>query len=1297
MRLIIRSLLFIVFTISTASLAWGQVACPTATAGPDTTVCSGSCVTLTATSNNNIAATTTYTGSNIPYNPFSYAGPNIVSIPFDDKFSSVIDLPFTFCFFGQSHTQCVIGSNGTICFDLTLANANSSFTVSGPIPANNNNSTINSIMGAYYDMFPIQGGTINTAVYGTAPCRQFVVSFNQVPMYSCTNLIGTQQIVLYETTNTIDINIASKPACNAWQGNRAIVGIEDATGVTAFTAPGKNGVSWTATNFGYRFTPSGAAATITYSWTNQSTGANVGSGSSITVCPVATTTYVATASFNTGCNTVTATDPATVTIGGNSLFAAFTDVIHYGCSGDTVIFTNSSTGTPTVTWWSFGDGQFSNATAPTHIYATPGIYTIKLGLTSGNCHDTVVHTINTLAPAGYNASYTYTLHQHCTGDTVFFTNTSTLASTYSWNFGDGGTDTAANPYHFYPTPGNYTVTLYSFDANCRRDTAIQVVSIVHIQPVASFTVSPDTVCLGQPNLFTSTSVGTNLSSAWTYGDGNTGAGPVSVNTYAAAGTYSTKLVITDGIGCMDSTAKNVYVVTIPTSSFTDIIHYGCSGDTVEFNNTSTGNPLVTWWSFGDGQFSNLLNPNHIYSLPGIYTIKLGSISGACADTTTQTINTLPPAGFNAAFTYYIHHHCSGDSVFFTNTSTLAVRYLWNLGDGTTDTSTNPVHFYPNQGNYTITLYIFNVNCRKDTAIQTITLTHAALAASFTSSADTACVGQTVSFNNTSTGAGLSYAWSFGDGGTSTLASPTHLYNTTTGTFTVKLVITDSIGCKDSTSKNLVIGFKPTVNAGPDVTTCIHDSIQLQVTYTPAGNYTITWTNQYINDNTIADPSVSPPNTFDYVVSVTNALTGTVCAGKDTVRVNVLQGYTISTPDTTICQGKSVQVIATGDPNYTYLWTPPIGVSSVNIINPIITPDTSRTYSIIATYPGCHDSIKHLHINVQPSPHIYVPPTRGICEGDTIHVHAFVSPTWYTQYTYNWTPTGVLAGTNFNTPDVVFVGNIDTTIVVTAVTTVGCADTDSVHLTVYSFFDHVVSPPGGKASVCPGTTIPLELAGSGITFEWTPTIYLSDSTIANPTSLPVTSTTYTVRTTDIHGCHDTLRIELYVYPSGIINLPDSVVLYPGETAMLHPEGNCMYYTWSPATYLSSGNISDPIAAPPFNMLYHVSGTTENGCIASDSEYVIVHSGSIVDVPNVFTPGTGSNGKLNIVVKGMAVLKDFSIFNRWGNKVFETDDINEGWNGDYKGEPQPMGVYVYMIEGFTSNGVRFYKQGNVTLIR
>ena len=95
--------------------------------------------------------------------------------------------------------------------------------------------------------------------------------------------------------------------------------------------------------------------------------------------------------------------------------------------------------------------------------------------------------------------------------------------------------------------------------------------------------------------------------------------------------------------------------------------------------------------------------------------------------------------------------------------------------------------------------------------------------------------------------------------------------------------------------------------------------------------------------------------------------------------------------------------------------------------------------------------------------------------------------------------------------------------------------------------------------------------------------------------------------------------------------------------------------------------------------------------------MVHEESVLDMANAFTPGVETNPEFKVSRRGIASLKSFRIYNRWGTKVFETSDINKGWNGQFNGEPQPMDVYIYTVEAVTNKGKSFVKKGNVTLLR
>ena len=288
--------------------------CPTINAGNDQVLpCSQNCTNLTAVPFHT-GLTNTYTVGSIPHAPpipYNQAGGTAISVNTDDVWSPIINLPFNFCYYGTNYNTVKVGSNGTIKFGPATGGGGNpwSFTASCPSTALVN---AGDIFGAYHDIDPSLGGTVKWYLLGSYPCRIFVVSFNQVPQFSCTNTQTTQMIVLYETTNAIDVYINNKPTCTGWNGGRAIVGIQNPAGTVGIAAPARNAnVNWTVnTPEGWRFTPNGAP-NYTVSWFQGAT--LVGTGNTINVCPGGTATYTASVTYNRCDGTqVTATDNVTV-------------------------------------------------------------------------------------------------------------------------------------------------------------------------------------------------------------------------------------------------------------------------------------------------------------------------------------------------------------------------------------------------------------------------------------------------------------------------------------------------------------------------------------------------------------------------------------------------------------------------------------------------------------------------------------------------------------------------------------------------------------------------------------------------------------------------------------------------------------------------------------------------------------------------------------------------------------------------------------------------------------------------
>lgn len=603
--------------------------------------------------------------------------------------------------------------------------------------------------------------------------------------------------------------------------------------------------------------------------------------------------------------------------------------------------------------------------------------------------------------------------------------------------------------------------------------------------------------------------------------------------------------------------------------------------------------------------------------------------------------------------------------------------------------------------YNLVLTPFNSNGCPDT-IRTKVLCDFKINASPDSVCNT--LGKPIPLTTTTTGGlgGFTYQWTGDTTLTSYNTANTSAHPRNSGYYVV--TVTDSNGCfRQDTVKIENPNFH--VNLGPDITTCLGTAVNLNPTITPVGapGYIFTWIPATgISNATILNPTFTPISvgTQQYVLRVDSG----ICATSDTMNIRTLPN-TFAVSDGAACEGDQITPSVSGDPAFVYTWTysgPPqqFGQKILDFHMPV-TPqaptfnvDTTRTFTITAKYPTCPAIVKQLTIRVEPIPTIDLgDPVINKCLYQPVYITTKVGPSWFSNYTYSWRANDFIDKPN--SPIIMFTGDVDTTLRVTVTTPLGCRNRDSVRIHVYPGKFGTLSPI--NPDMCPRNAVTLT-AGGGVQYRWSPALYLSNANSSVVKSEPVTTTEYTVYVSDKHGCIDTLRTTVNVNPEGTVSLPDTVVLYPGESYQLSPQGNLLYFSWFPTVGLSpNASVSNPIATPTVNTRYYVNGTTEAGCKGSDSVYILVRDESAIGIANAFSPGSAPNAEFKVSHLGTATLKSFRIYNRWGLKVFETADINKGWDGTFSGTPQPMGVYIYTVEAQSNTGKPFVKQGNVTLLR
>ncbi|MCW9037196.1 gliding motility-associated C-terminal domain-containing protein [Altibacter sp.] len=315
------------------------------------------------------------------------SGGTPTNLVIDDRWSDVITIPFTFNYFQNDYTQLVMAANGQISFDTSLANQFNGWN-SAPedlLPYTDSNFPLNTIYGAFHDLNPAVNpdpARINYFVTGEAPFRIFVLNFDNVPHFgsSCdSTFFTTQQILLYESLNVIDVNLINKPSCPGWNEGLATLGIMG-NDLTEFSVPpDRNTGVWEATNENWRFVPNGQpTGASSFQWLDP-TGAVIGTSPRITVCPTEDTVYTAvlTTELEDG-STEVRMDDVLVELELSFAIEVTPDVQACDQESADLSVTVSGSGAPNATiLWSTGE------TTPTITVSQSGDYTVTV--TVENC------------------------------------------------------------------------------------------------------------------------------------------------------------------------------------------------------------------------------------------------------------------------------------------------------------------------------------------------------------------------------------------------------------------------------------------------------------------------------------------------------------------------------------------------------------------------------------------------------------------------------------------------------------------------------------------------------------------------------------------------------------------------------------------------------------------------------------------------------------------------------------------------------------------------------------------------
>ncbi|MGZ8516449.1 MAG: PKD domain-containing protein [Chitinophagaceae bacterium] len=971
--------------------------------------------------------------------------------------------------------------------------------------------------------------------------------------------------------------------------------------------------------------------------------------------------------------------------------------------------------------WDFGDGNTSAVATPTHTYTTQGNYRVRLTITtSTGCTQTDSLSNAIVVGRIPVIDFTAAPDTACAFGTVAFTGIANEGDTWLWDFGDGTSSSVQNPIHQYTDTGTYTVTFTVTNNGCTI--SLSKPSFIKVKPpISNFTYQND--CLNRRRfLFTDASIGAT-SWLWNFGEGNTSTQQNPSHVYAAFGSYNVTLtVMNDTCSHSRTIAVNVFD---ETPSFSANVRVACKTATINFTTASnnTANFVAYNWDFGNGTTSTVQNPQATYTAAGNYTVRLITTDVyGCNDTATQN-NFIRINGPVADFYATNFFGCKGLTVSFHNTSqtdgvNAIVNYEWHYGDGSIEsfsTFTPLQHVYNNVGSYTTRLIVTDAAGCKDSVLFAGYINTTSPTASFSSPDTLTCLGSTVSFTNVTTAQNFTSVWDFGDGTTSTLQNPTHVY-TDTGYYNIKLRITDQYGCSDSITLNRYIRIEETI-ASFDVSDSLAGCTPFEIRFTNTSQFYTSSLWQLGNGtSTVNHPTQVYNTTGSYNIQL--IVTGRGGCRDTAVRTIQIFDASATTMSYTPLGGcKPLQLTATvnSPANLDYSWDFGDGtiitttaantvhtynvfgnyvpklllIDSGNCLIPIIGIDTVRIVGVTAKF-GWDNS--------------------QFCDSGRV---SFTDSTIFndpiTSYTWNFgdgSTASVASPThNYTSPGLY-------TVSLALQTQQNCRDT----LTINQLIKIVESPSvriDADSVICQNdfvnyTGVFNRTDTSVVRWAWLFPNGSSSNQQIPPRQQFVTAGNYNIQTiaTNTSGCVDTATKSLLVNPIPVITIP-SPQITPLGTPVLLPAtytNSIINYSWSPITGLSCTDCAQPLASPKFNTLYTVTAIDDNGCASTAQVQVIVLCiGANVFVPNTFSPnGDGSNDVFYVRGKGLDRVKSLRIFNRWGETVFErfnfpVNDASAGWDGTYKGKKLSPDVFVYQVDVFCDNSESIRFEGNISLIQ
>lgn len=1011
--------------------------------------------------------------------------------------------------------------------------------------------------------------------------------------------------------------------------------------------------------------------------------------------------------------------------------------------------------------WDFGDGtrDTTDQVVVYHTYQRAGRFDVCLqvldtvGCIATNCKTEWIEVHDP------NASFTAdTFYSSCPPLEVNFSQLVPSGSQWSWSFGDGSTSGLQWPTHVYSTAGFYDVVLRvdAFPGCFDVDTIRRMIQITG--PTATFTNLPTTQC--PPHTMSLTANGTHIAQyTWLYGDGAFSSHPsgaptdTTVYTYSRPGRYVPILIVDDGLGCQISyLGDTITILTPPIAQFSADSSI-CEGSSIPYQ---AGGTVAQWdslrWNFIGGTPITATHPNPIiaYANSGSYSAQLIAWQNGCSDTLQQTAITVSPIP-QARFQIVQSDSCVPATIQLLQQSTgldSTAQFFWQWNGVTTQTSGDTAWLQPTADTLTIQLTATLASQCTDTTQQTVVvyalptvvagvyapvclgdslrLTGSASAPatwsvqgipfingqlSLTIQLDSqqtyvlqATTAQGCTASDTTTfrplpylgiqlpdsaticlgdsvllGATASPSLNWSGPGLSCTQCP-QPWATQTGYYYAQL--DTNYACLVADSTWVQVWQLPTARIAADSSICVGDSLLL----VGSGGRHYQWRpSSAVADSTAASTWTIPNTTMRYQLIVTDS---NGCQAIANQLVTLRSTERLPLPDGSICIGDSLQLAL--PPVATNVLWQGNGLSCQGCPNPSLTPDSTTTVYVRYTNANNCPVQDTVNIGVTDPSGFRLLPVDSICPGDSLLLQSIGTQGAPVQWTLDRTP---LIGSN-------------TSLLIHPTTPAwyqaqlalnNCTAKDSVWVNLLPLTEIQTT----DATYCALDSALLFASGNANQYFWSPSLYLNVDRGPLVQVTAPTSMTYQVIGTG-RCAPDTAYVQVWVQDPPLLAVDTLIEATMGETITLYADAGGATLLWSPTDGLSCITCAAPNWTVDGDAVFYIQATDALGCFTLDSIRVQLQSPCVseaVFVPNAFSPdGDGHNDQLKAEHSGDEILLRFEIYDRWGERVFIGQDWDQGWNGQYRGQPLTPDVYGYFLMfKCPDTGDQILKKGNITLLR